>query len=47
MSENQAKVQSQPPLLEESIQFGDTAQIETAFDDLPPIEMDCKRGKND
>jgi magnesium transporter len=39
MSENQAKVESQPLLLGELIQFNDSAQIEAAFEEMPPVEM--------
>jgi len=39
MSESQVKVQSQPLPLGEVIQSNDTAQIEAAFEDLPPVEM--------
>jgi Mg/Co/Ni transporter MgtE len=39
MSENQAKVESQPLLLGELIQFNDSAQIEAAFGEMPPVEM--------
>ncbi len=39
MSENQAKIQSQPLLLGELMQSNDTSQIEAVFEELPPIEM--------
>jgi len=39
MSESQVKVRSQPLPLGELIQSSDTAQIETAFEELPPVEM--------
>ena len=39
MSEKQAKIQSQPPVLEEWIQSNNTSQIEAAFEELPPVEV--------
>lgn len=39
MSENQANVQAQPPLLGELIKANNIAQIEAVFEELPPVEI--------
>ena len=39
MSENQANVQAQPPLLGELIKANDSARIEAVFEELPPVEI--------
>jgi len=39
MSENQANVQLQPPLLGELIKANNTSQIEAVFEELPPVEI--------
>lgn len=39
MSENQANVQPQPPLLGELIKANNIVQIEAVFEELPPVEI--------
>lgn len=39
MSENQANVQAQPPLLGELIKANNIVQIEAVFEELPPVEI--------